>query len=240
MKGLLNMKLTKGMRDPLRIKSSPFISDQEQKFKKFCRYNGITISPGTASEENPSINKRFRSYIVVFEPNFIDSLERKVIDYCNEHHIAYTFVRDADGFHHYSFSGFIDLSGYENLERTYVNIDRLLWEKWSKGCKPQVRTPKVDDDDKKASVWSRLKSLWNKKLPRQEPSEMDLLYESLGMDRYTLLSLSLPFDTPEEFESFYKELLREEEKNEKEKKENELQVKRATKIIARHSRARHK
>jgi len=192
------------------IRSSSYISDKERLFLKYCRENEIAFSPALVDT-----NRRIHSYHVTFEPTFIDDVERKVVKYCDENHIAYTFVIDEDGSHHYSFSGFIDLAGYEDSPKTFISLDRILWEKRNKGTKPRIHP---DTGEKASSAWSWFKGLWQRKVTRRKPSEMDLFYESLGTDRYTLLSLGLPID-PEDFDEFYAALLAEDEENERKRKE---------------------
>lgn len=207
---------------PPPIKSSPFLSDREERFLKYCHDNGFYPKEVKKGEGR---NAR-RTWEVVFEPEYLDTTEKRVVEYCEKHHIPYTFCRDADGNHHYDWQhgGMIDFSGYEKLPETYINLDKILWDKRKNGV-PVSRivvdeTPEPDNHrNPKPSVWSWFRGLFKKKKTQTPPTKMDLFYSSLreatGLGRHTLLALGLPFDDPEEFEKYYDTLLREEkERNE--------------------------
>jgi hypothetical protein len=173
------------------IKFSRYINDKEEKFLDYCFKNNLCIKEVVKTN---TLNK----WEISFKPECLDSTEKRVIEYCKENQIKYTFFRD-DGFHHYEFICNDDVPIDMN-KNNIVKID----------VQPSLRYRKKEQTPDK-SIWSWFKNL----LKTKEILTNDLIYQSSGINkyisRYDLLRLSFPFKTPEEFEKFYNQLIKEEQ-----------------------------
>jgi hypothetical protein len=113
---------------PFRVVKSDFLSDKEAKLAKFCQDNGIKFDK-TADVTGRGTN----GYQLKFQPNYLDGVERNVVEYCEKNKIPYSFAVDKAGYHHYEFDRMIDLGGfsesgdkkYSNATCSHANMPRL-------------------------------------------------------------------------------------------------------------------
>jgi len=104
-----------------KIVKNPFSSGKEEKFVNFLNENGIKFKKAVDPTGRGSA-----SYELRFEPPYIDSIEKAVVEHCEKEKIQYTFAVDREGHHHYSFSRMVDFSGTSTPWDTSVTPTRCM------------------------------------------------------------------------------------------------------------------
>jgi len=86
-----------------KILRSKHVSNAEKSFEEFCCKNQIKFKKETSRD-----NRGSSKFVIVFEPDYLDSTEREVVEYCKKKSIPMHFQRSADGMHHYEFHELIN------------------------------------------------------------------------------------------------------------------------------------
>lgn len=103
---------------PFRVVKADFLSEKEAKLAKFCQDNGIKF------DKNSDVTGRgTNQYQLKFQPNYLDGVEKAVVEYCEKNKIPYSFAVDKSGYHHYEFDRMIDFSGFsESGDKKYSTV----------------------------------------------------------------------------------------------------------------------
>lgn len=159
---------------------NPYVSKEEEDFLALCRKNGLNAKLTAAPDGG-------HSYAIVFEREYLDQVEKGVVEWCKEKGIAYTYYRDLDGNHHYNFPELV-CSSFEELEDTHVklvNYDEILAKHEAKN-KPIKKEPKT--------WWEKTLAKFGlvKVVKQKKKTEYDYFLDSIGCSTEELKKLSSP------------------------------------------------